>query len=389
MSAARMILNELAPAIRGANPLERWAAARGHFSGGSQSGWVRPALVVLALIVVVCTVWLIYALRQRRREKLRRAFEERSDRFGLSEDERNLLHNIASNSEAGSPGEIFDSPETFERGVLTTTSQETARVGMDRSLVKLCGSCSHLFSLREKLGFDSSTPDESSTSVELGNIRPGTTLSVLRQRRPESFEGTSYGITKENELLIEPEIDVNASPGEIWVVRYPEGGILWEFNALVTRNLTGTVAVKPTGTLRWINRRRFVRVRTNRNAYVAKFPFRRDDSSAAIPEFTPARLVEIAGPGIRLQGSLEIRKGEKLLIVFELGTTKVVEGVGVVRHVTESDSPKATFAVELVGLTTSDVADLTMETSRAAIEGRTPDRSREYAPASVNMEKET
>jgi hypothetical protein len=150
--------------------------------------------------------------------------------------------------------------------------------------------------------------------------------------------------------------------GESWVVRYPQGGVLWEFDAWVTGRSDGEVALRPTGRLRWINRRRFLRVATRRPAYVAPFPFLMNYQETSPPRFYEGTLTEIGGAGLRVDAPVRVAPGERVLVVVELAPDKVAEGTGIVRRAAPAAGGMTSLAVELVGLDTTEVAELTRQT---------------------------
>lgn len=102
------------------------------------------------------------------------------------------------------------------------------------------------------------------------------------------------------------------------------------------------------------------------------------------PEFIAAEMIEIAGPGVQLRAPIRVHKNEQVLIVFELHNDIIMEGVGVVRHV-RSGAIDHEFAVELLGLTTAQIADLVSEGSAMATQNNAhPETTAEP----VTMERE-
>jgi hypothetical protein len=163
--------------------------------------------------------------------------------------------------------------------------------------------------------------------------------------------------------------------------------------------------------IRFINRRRFLRVPVKKPAFIAHFPFAKtpevsSDTSEVVseaeqdsanapastwgpPEFVPAVVTELAGPGLRIEAPLEVKVGERVLVVLRLDeekeqdavlvqegkapTSKIVEDIGEVRH-TKAIQNGLSIAVELTGLSDSDVNELIRATNaasvRAVAEGR-------------------
>jgi len=351
------------------NPLERWRAAQDGMASPGGYAWVWLLVIVFALTVLAMVGWGLAIRIDNRRKSGWHAFNRRADELGLSDEERNLLYNIAMEARVDRLTAIFTSLAAFNRGVAAIAAQKPPSGLFARYRVRMCGSCALIYSLREKLGFQMPTGQSKPTSVRLGNVPQGTILAVLRQRSPESFEVSCAGCNSRGELLVEPEMTIDCHPGESWVVRYPEGGVLWEFNAWVVRTIEGKVALKPVGSLRWLNRRRFVRTPTRRVAHVAAFPFRRDGEVTVTPEFVKARLLEIAGTGVKISAPMEVAVGDRVLIVLQMQARKAIEALGIVRHSGRQADGTYVFGAELTGLTTPEVAELAMETNVALHDG--------------------
>ncbi len=382
---AFQLIDNLAPVlIKGLNPLERLESAGRAFRGGKDSGWSWVLAIVLTLLGILAVLGVIHAIQEYRRRVRLRSFNARADRYGLSDEERSLLQIIATGAGVRGPEELFDSNDAFRQGMMAPSNRKGAGKQLGKPLAQLCGSCARLFTLREKLGFTHPHEQDSPTSVQVGVIARGTTLTILRQESPASFEAASYGQSDQGELLVEPETDIACYPGQSWIVRYGDGGVLWEFDAWVSRQIGVMGALTPTGSLRWINRRRFERIPTNRRAYVAKFPFQREAGTPMEPEFVAAEMTEIAGPGVQLRAPIRVHKNERVLIVFELHNDTIMEGAGVVRHV-RGGAIDHEFAVELLGLTTSQIADLVSEgTAMATQNNARPETSAK--PATMERE---
>ena len=90
------------------------------------------------------------------------------------------------------------------------------------------------------------------------------------------------------------------------------------------------------------------------------------------PEFVPAVVTELAGPGLRMEVPLEVEVevGDRVLVVFRLGeetaASKMVEDIGEVRHA-KAIQNGLSIAVELIGLNDSDVNELICDTNAASL----------------------
>ena len=79
----------------------------------------------------------------------------------------------------------------------------------------------------------------------------------------------------------------------------------------------------------------------------------------------PAALIEIAGPGLRLESLMDADIGDKVLVGMQFADGRVLQGQATVRRAEASESGLVSLAVEMLGLTTSEVAELARETNLA------------------------
>jgi len=188
--------------------------------------------------------------------------------------------------------------------------------------------------------------------------------------------------------------------GESWLIRHAEGGRLWEFDAPVLRTGAEHISLGRTSRPRFVNRRRFPRVPTVRPAHVAGFPLWRAAADEAAPRFVEGRLVEMGGPGLRVEAPLEARPGQRVLLAMEMGDGGFVEGVGKVHRVSHPDAASdPVFVVELVGLTEDEIASLSKQTNamersaisdqQSAVSDQAAPDSQEQAPKSQELTAES
>jgi hypothetical protein len=99
------------------------------------------------------------------------------------------------------------------------------------------------------------------------------------------------------------------------------------------------------------------------------------------PELTAATLTELGGPGLRIETSLDVKTGDRVLVVFDLEVeplvsedipyekrrSRLIEDIGEVRHVKLLDGC-VSIAVELSGLKDTDVNALIRATNAALID---------------------
>ena len=272
--------------------------------------------------------------------------------------------NVALGAGVKDPELVFTSEEVFERGLGNVERLAGEANGFGGPRMVMCRSCRFYQSLREKLGFvrgEKKAP--AATEASLGPLKPGMTLAVVRQQEPQDFEVTLTAAEKSGgELTVKSDEPVGGQAAESWMLRYSEESILWEFSARVVRVADGEFVLKPVSDVRGVDRRRFVRVPVDKAAQIAPFPFQKDNADPVPPEFAPARLVQLAGPGVVLEADMQAKTNDRVLVVLEL-EDRSVSGLGMVRRGNDGDKDGETVAVELVGLDHTQVATLAKETN--------------------------
>jgi hypothetical protein len=265
--------------------------------------------------------------------------------------------------------------------------------------------------LREKLGFQkrasfSSAMPRKSKKLSSRQIPVGKNVRITRRKTRDSDDIECTVVTNdEGGLSIQLSSAVKVTFGEFWCVRYYFGASVWEFEASVVSYDGDVLVLEHSDDVRFINRRRFLRVPVKKPAFVARFPFsttvvdpvEEDEEESEVeeeestetdvrfwgpPEFVPAVVTEMAGPGLRFESSLEFEAGERVLVVFNLDkeaeegpvessedkptSSKVVEDVGEIRH-TRAIENGWSAAVELTGVSDSEVDELVRATNAASL----------------------
>jgi hypothetical protein len=209
---------------------------------------------------------------------------------------------------------------------------------------------------------------------------------------------------------------LESKPGEFWRARYYFGASVWEFDTSVFSCNDDILVLNHSDNVRFVNRRRFLRVPTNKPALIARFPFlktlqpnskkenpevKRNLTKASSniwgpPEFTPAIVTELGGPGLRIETQLEVKVGDRVVVILKLNeeknrnsitspnstsqdsifvqdgkiiSLKIVEDIGQVRHVKAMQNGFS-IAVELTGLSDSDLSELIRTTNAASIRNK-------------------
>jgi hypothetical protein len=179
---------------------------------------------------------------------------------------------------------------------------------------------------------------------------------------------------------------LETAPGEFWRVQYDFGTSTWEFETDVVRCEANVLTLNHSDRARFVNRRRFKRVPVTRPAFIAQFPFAktspagRDFPGASLagelPKFVPADVTELAGPGLCLQAPLNVKVGDRVVVILKLNeenhafnsksSGKIVEDVGLVRRTGPAKNGYA-IVVELTSLSDENINEMVQAANAASI----------------------
>ncbi len=361
--------------LQALSPKERYEAMRSLDTSSMlfTNKWFVLFCCCLVAILVLLLVFLRRAEREKRKENERRLFTENCAHYGLDDSEATLFRRIADRSGVPQYNMVFTLPDAFDKGS-SSVMQYVFRRGVDienrRELNR------NIRRIREKLGFAFSagkyaSAGRSGRALSSRNIPVGKKVSVSGKTQGEKERIDAYVVHNDSmEFRLRPELSLEIEPGEMLNVHYRFGAAVWEFDMLVMYNDNGEIVLSHCEKPRFVNRRRFLRVSVNKPALVANFPTVSSIFSSLrqglMPKFCPARVVELSGPGLKIQSDIDLRPGERILIIFELEKDKVVEDIAEIRGIRESAQGK-TIAIELVGLTDSGVNQLVKATNNAAL----------------------
>ena len=332
-------------------------------------------------------------------------FVEYAEKRGLSERERQILQDIAINAGLKRNESIFTLPAAFERGAVQMIEEGLVEQGGEQSKQLQ----TELSFLREKLGFRKQHPASMGSVIKSEKrssrqIPAGKKLYISKSNILGSGD-IECTITKndDKELTVELERPIEATVGEVWRGRCYFGASVWEFETRLVKYNGNTLVLNHSDKIRFVNRRCFHRVSMNKSAFIARFPFSRmvnvgseSDKEGIVnrdlgktsgaawgpPEFVPAVLTELAGPGLCIESTLEVKTGEKVLVMFKLDEEKdvntpeanadykilstIIEDIGEVRNVKAIENGLS-IAVELTDLSDSEVNELIRATNAASI----------------------
>jgi len=426
-------LNGIALAL---TPVERWEAAGRFNTNFMTEHWFTMMMVVVIVVLTALLVVISYQQMLQRRKVSGQLFVEYAERVGLSWRERQILLDIAGQAGLKRSEAIFTMGSAFDRGAakiiekalsLGQTDEESKQLKMELSF------------LREKLGFQNRRVGSIGTGgrsrkFSSRQIPVGKKLHITRRRSRTSGDIESTVIeNNDTELKVKFTTPVKVSPGEFWCVRYYFGSSVCEFDTSVVSCKDDILVLNHSDDVRFVNRRRFLRVPVRKPAFVGRFPFTRTlpaesdiskegSESGQVsgawgpPEFVPGVVTELAGPGLRIEVPLEVEVGDRVLVVFKLDEevparrngkasglrpssaecpSRIVEDIGEVRHISSGRSlpehDKAmqnglSIAVELTGLSDTDVSELIRATNAASMKGGTEGQD---IVGSVNSESES
>jgi hypothetical protein len=338
----------------------------------------RWFILVGSLLIAFLLVSLI-VIQYRRRvhdsTAAENAFEENSDTRGLSKREREFLREIASRSGVRSIETIFINSDAFDFGA-TLMMHEKFRNAADLDERKMF--YKKIVALKDKVGLKRKTyasAVRSATSARITSRYISQGREVMLSTLDNSRKRIEGQVVENNdlEMWIRPEMSLEVIPGQRWRVTCEFGGSVWEFESLAIGASSGNLILSHSDNVRFINRRRFLRVPIDRPAWICKFPCTRqlqmEDGhpiESRIPRFVPGRLVEISGPGFLIDVELKARPNDRVLVITALEDDRVVQDLAEVRHCRVYNN-KTQLAVELVGLNEPTTSYLIKRTNELAM----------------------
>jgi hypothetical protein len=351
-------------------PVERWQAMRDFDHSSNFMVDRRFILIGVAVIIVLVIVLCLINYRQRRRESKRvpLAFNSFARRSGLSAEEQNLALLLAAMAEYKQPDMILVSTAAFDKGAAALLAQKSDSNEQNELVTKLS-------LLRSKLGF--ATQEAASQAILVRSshassrqIPIGKILQITRRKTSVAVRmETRLTRTDDVEFTVElPEV-LKIVPGEVWNLQYNFGQSVWEFDARLLKADGRELTFGHSDDVRFISRRRFLRVEVQNEAYIARFEFAAGEK-ASLPQFVHGNLREIAGPGLLIEAPLQVKIGERVLVVVQAADDKAVQDIGEVRHIRPAEKGYA-IAVELIEVKEANVDELVRLTNAAATVSRT------------------
>ncbi|MGC9453825.1 MAG: hypothetical protein ACP5HU_03085 [Phycisphaerae bacterium] len=357
------------------SPSDRLNALR-DMSTPAGSWWAWGLALAAGGLVLLTVVSLLY-YRAERKKRAWRAFQGLCGQTGLSDRERQVLKLLCAVARVKKPEVIFTSEPTFDYAInaIQTDKRFMSRPQAERN--ELLATCERI---REKLGFCQSMDSAVESEGVSRKIIPGAKLSIIHRGKASGFDAV-VDHADPSDLLVSPTVPVECKPGESWLVRYSREGKVWEFDATVSEHSNGKIRLSHMERARYINRRRFRRVPTDKAALASAYPFATTGQLTA-PQFVPCRMTEIAGCGLRLRGPVSARVGERVLVVMQMEQDKTIQGFGRVRRIlSPGNDGEADIALELVGLSEPEVDELVRYTNEAERRQKSDKQEQQPEPA--------
>ena len=355
-------------------PEEKWSAMR-RLGVGQESVFTNKWFVLMnASIVFILTIVLLAVRRfriERQKEVLDRKFDEYADNHGLSLQERKILEDITSKSLVKRKDTIFTIMAAFNRGAVRFMQEKFASIRNPAERKKLNAMVD---SIRKKLGFKEKVYSfglrgGGGRGLSSRQIPIGKKISIAPSSSPDITRIDAV-VTRNDELefVVVPDLHLSSTAGKLWNVRYCFGAATWEFNVLTIACGGAELVLNHSDNITFVNRRRFLRVQVRKPALVAHFPMVRRGlgGEPALPEFVQGTVTELSGPGLLISSEIQVNRGDRLVVVFELQDGRFIQDIGEVRGIRESGREHL-IGVELIGLNEAVVDELVRVTNNIAI----------------------
>lgn len=334
----------------------------GNYSDFLKNKWV----VMLGWSAICCLLILLLAVRKSNQEKekqsIQHRFNDQASQLGLSNEERSIVEAVCRCSGVKHKDTIFTSRKTFEKG-LGYLMQEVFSAGQVRSEREKLHSL--IFSIKSKLGFANDNPEKGLSNCvgkekTSRQIPTGTVLTIsLLGDQSDLWTQAEVMQNGTFEILLQPEHPISCKAGDLLKIRYSNAAVMWEFNAIALEYSEDRLALNHSEQIRYVNRRRFERIEMQRPGKIASFPVFEEPQSGSDMEirFSPAVITEIAGTGLRVKTDLPLSIHQRVLMMVELSSDRIIQDVAEVRDIRE-ESGDYSVIVELIGLNTSALNEL-------------------------------
>ena len=234
-------------------------------------------------------------------------------------------------------------------------------------------------SLKSKLKISSS--DESDFAAGSRIIEAQDKVTLILDTENKTMQATVTKSTTDRlalsvNLQVEEAIKQYAQMHETVIieVQYFDGNNLWSFNLPIVSAADKTIILTHADSGEVINRRRFNRFRVDYSGKIARYDFSYKSNYIKPVTWHDAKLVELAGPGLKFRirrigediTKNKIKKGDAFLVSTQIRSNKIIQHMGIVRRVTEKGLAYINVVVELTNLQKHQLSELTQATNHAA-----------------------
>lgn len=313
------------------------------------------SLSSLCLILITGGLIIRHFSRQKR---AREALNILSGKAQLTAEQIALIREFYDLTGVSEINDLFDDEEIFRQAVAIHMSR-LRKAGLDEEgQAKAIGMLQDLY-----LQMDFKTPSCQSARNFLSTCQflPGEKIFLSPADGSEDIPASIIRNDVKG-LVLDVKLKSAVKPGQ-WRSSFADHGFLWEFLSTIEALSDGRLVMRHCDNLRMLNRRLFPRIPTNRPGLVANFSLTQPIADARIPEFVSCRVVELAGPGLKILCDAKFEINQRVLLLVELSPGAVTGGPGKVRRTVQEETGKYCFVVELVGMDENELSNLTCITN--------------------------
>ena len=208
-----------------------------------------------------------------------------------------------------------------------------------------------------------------SSSLSSRNIPLGKKLSISRKNGDSEIHHDVVIVESDEHVFkVSSDFAIDACNGEVCVVKYRFGGARWEFESIVIDCSDGDLILHHSDNIRFVNRRRFLRVNTDYPAVIARFECSQANQPGMMlaPDFRSARVLEMSGPCVKIETNEDYRSRERVIVGFRIDDSILIQDLGEVRRCERYDDVHM-LIVELIGLDEESINKLVKAPNHAAL----------------------
>ena len=378
--------------LLGAINSEKYAAIRRMTRANAENQvWFLVMMVSVALILSLLLVLFRRHNVEVAKQRSDKRFHLYADNKGLVTEECSILSKITERADVSQKETIFNAMAVFNRGA-AKLMKERFSSGLDLEDRRRLNR--RISDIREKLGFKKKSysygvRSRKSKGLSSRQIGVGKKLSMVLSSNKGQERVDAVVISNDDvEFVVRAEFPQLCRIGDTWSIHYHFGASIWEFDALMIDHNGDRISLNHSDNIRFINRRRFLRVEVDRPGLISLFPvFSEVVEDFSLPKFNPARITEMSGPGIRLETDLEVIDGDRVLVLFRAEAGRMVGDIGIVRGYRGGEA--GSIGIELVGMGDKGVDELVRMTNNEAMKYATEERQdepdRELAEGGVHV----